>query len=65
MWLRGIGCFLYNTPEMVRVRDVTKFRVRLFGWNGFLFFISNAYSGICIIHINYFFSLIGELSSGG
>ncbi|XP_054644081.1 nebulin isoform X4 [Dunckerocampus dactyliophorus] len=27
MWLRGIGCFLYDTPEMVRIRNVTKFRV--------------------------------------
>nr|XP_057937782.1 nebulin isoform X5 [Doryrhamphus excisus] len=26
-WLRGIGCFLYDTPEMVRIRNVTKFRV--------------------------------------
>ncbi|XP_070693824.1 nebulin isoform X2 [Pempheris klunzingeri] len=26
MWLRGLGCFLYDTPEMVRIRDVTKFR---------------------------------------
>ncbi|XP_007894515.2 nebulin isoform X24 [Callorhinchus milii] len=24
-WLKGIGCFLYETPEMVRVRDFHKF----------------------------------------
>ncbi|KAG7502438.1 nebulin isoform X4 [Solea senegalensis] len=26
MWLRGVGCFLYNTPEMARIREVTKFK---------------------------------------
>ncbi|XP_015251989.1 PREDICTED: nebulin isoform X16 [Cyprinodon variegatus] len=26
MWLRGVGCFLYDTPEMVHVRNITKFR---------------------------------------
>uniref|UniRef100_A0AAV2JZ60 Nebulin n=1 Tax=Knipowitschia caucasica TaxID=637954 RepID=A0AAV2JZ60_KNICA len=25
-WLRGLGCFLYNTPEMVTVRNISKFR---------------------------------------
>ncbi|KAL0963985.1 hypothetical protein UPYG_G00316080 [Umbra pygmaea] len=25
-WLRGIGCCLYDTPEMVNVRNITKFR---------------------------------------
>ncbi|KAJ8255268.1 hypothetical protein GJAV_G00202940 [Gymnothorax javanicus] len=25
-WLRGIGCFLYDTPEMVRIRKLTDFR---------------------------------------
>lgn len=28
MWLRGLGCFLYDTPEMVHVRNITKQRVR-------------------------------------
>ncbi|XP_048454774.1 nebulin [Rhincodon typus] len=28
-WLRGIGCFLYGTPEMIRVRDFHKF------WTGY------------------------------
>ncbi|KAK0145104.1 Nebulin [Merluccius polli] len=27
MWLRGVGCFMYDTPEMVNVRNITKFRV--------------------------------------
>lgn len=27
-WLRGVGCFLYNTPEMVRLRNITQFNVR-------------------------------------
>lgn len=27
MWLRGVGCFLYNTPEMIHVRNITKQRV--------------------------------------
>ncbi|TXL69163.1 hypothetical protein D9O29_24010, partial [Pantoea vagans] len=27
MWLRGLGCFLYDTPEMVHVRNITKFKV--------------------------------------
>ncbi|XP_072301321.1 nebulin isoform X6 [Eucyclogobius newberryi] len=26
MWLRGVGCFLYDTPELVNVRKITKFR---------------------------------------
>ncbi|CAJ1079111.1 nebulin isoform X9 [Xyrichtys novacula] len=26
-WLRGIGCFLYDTPEMIRIRNITKQRV--------------------------------------
>ncbi|KAM9485546.1 nebulin-like isoform 1-T1 [Salvelinus alpinus] len=26
LWLRGIGCFLYDTPEMSTVRNITKFR---------------------------------------
>uniref|UniRef100_A0A673A5R0 Nebulin n=1 Tax=Sphaeramia orbicularis TaxID=375764 RepID=A0A673A5R0_9TELE len=26
MWLRGIGCFLYDTPEMIHVRNINKFR---------------------------------------
>ena len=30
MWLRGLGCFMYDTPEMVNVRNITKFRVRMF-----------------------------------
>ncbi|XP_037395338.1 nebulin isoform X16 [Pygocentrus nattereri] len=25
-WLRGIGCFLFNSPEMVRIREFNKFR---------------------------------------
>uniref|UniRef100_A0A672HDN2 Nebulin n=1 Tax=Salarias fasciatus TaxID=181472 RepID=A0A672HDN2_SALFA len=25
-WLRGLGCFLYDTPEMVHVRNITKFK---------------------------------------
>ncbi|KAK7939466.1 hypothetical protein WMY93_002792 [Mugilogobius chulae] len=25
-WLRGLGCFLYNTPEMVTLRNINKFR---------------------------------------
>ncbi|XP_036421756.1 nebulin isoform X15 [Colossoma macropomum] len=25
-WLRGIGCFLFNSPEMVRIRQFNKFR---------------------------------------
>ncbi|XP_041057267.1 nebulin isoform X9 [Carcharodon carcharias] len=28
-WLKGIGCFLYETPEMIRVRDFHKF------WTGY------------------------------
>uniref|UniRef100_A0A3Q1HC41 SH3 domain-containing protein n=1 Tax=Anabas testudineus TaxID=64144 RepID=A0A3Q1HC41_ANATE len=27
VWLRGLGCFLYDTPEMVHVRNITKQRV--------------------------------------
>ncbi|XP_077393753.1 nebulin [Festucalex cinctus] len=26
-WLRGIGCFLYNTPEMIRIRKLNKYRL--------------------------------------
>ncbi|KAJ8415105.1 hypothetical protein AAFF_G00008030 [Aldrovandia affinis] len=26
LWLKGMGCFLYDTPEMVRIRDITKFQ---------------------------------------
>ncbi|KAM9342293.1 nebulin [Pholidichthys leucotaenia] len=26
MWLRGVGCFMYDTPEMVRLRKITKFK---------------------------------------
>ncbi|XP_049340917.1 nebulin isoform X47 [Astyanax mexicanus] len=25
-WLRGIGCFVFNSPEMVRIREINKFR---------------------------------------
>ena len=27
LWLRGLGCFMYDTPEMVNVRNITKFKV--------------------------------------
>lgn len=27
MWLRGLGCFLYDTPEMIHIRNITKQRV--------------------------------------
>lgn len=23
-WLRGLGCFLYDTPEMIHIRNITK-----------------------------------------
>ncbi|XP_048834928.1 nebulin isoform X16 [Brienomyrus brachyistius] len=26
-WLRGLGCFMYETPELVRIRKITRFRV--------------------------------------
>ncbi|KTF91549.1 hypothetical protein cypCar_00013111 [Cyprinus carpio] len=26
-WLRGVGCFMADSPEMVRIREITKFRV--------------------------------------
>ncbi|TSM68907.1 Nebulin [Bagarius yarrelli] len=25
-WLRGIGCFMFDSPEMVRIREINKFR---------------------------------------
>ncbi|TRY59272.1 hypothetical protein DNTS_016356 [Danionella cerebrum] len=25
-WLRGIGCFMVDSPEMVRIREITKFK---------------------------------------
>uniref|UniRef100_A0A8C1U0K1 Nebulin n=1 Tax=Cyprinus carpio TaxID=7962 RepID=A0A8C1U0K1_CYPCA len=25
-WLRGVGCFMADSPEMVRIREITKFR---------------------------------------
>uniref|UniRef100_A0A9J8CJ90 Nebulin n=1 Tax=Cyprinus carpio carpio TaxID=630221 RepID=A0A9J8CJ90_CYPCA len=25
-WLRGIGCFMVDSPELVRIREITKFR---------------------------------------
>lgn len=27
MWLRGLGCFLYDTPELIHIRNITKQRV--------------------------------------
>ena len=27
LWLRGLGCFMYDTPEMVTLRNITKFKV--------------------------------------
>lgn len=29
LWLRGIGCFMADSPEMTRIRDYNKFRVTL------------------------------------
>lgn len=26
MWLRGLGCFLYDTPELIHIRNITKQR---------------------------------------
>lgn len=40
MWLRGVGCFLYNTPEMVHVRNINKLRVR---WEKCSYLVSNVY----------------------
>lgn len=45
MWLRGLGCFLYDTPEMVHVRNITKQRVCVSIWMEYPF--------ISVIHFNF------------
>lgn len=60
MWLRGLGCFLYDTPEMVHVRNITKQRVR----DGTFIletFIRISFGVAAFIAFDY---VLGELPSG-